>query len=133
MRRILLVPLLAWEVIVFGFVALVMVLFGMTLNAENVRNLAMTALVGPVVALLCLPACRPLPRAAGWFVGSVIGLIVPPLCAWMWAGLLPIPNWTGPFEVKLLGLVLSIPSALGGMAVGGLQARPPRDLAAPGE
>ena len=131
MRRMLLIPLFAWELIVLGFVALVMIMFGMSLNGENVRKLAMTALVGPVVALVCLPACRSLPRAAGWFVGSVIGLIVPPLFAWAWAGLLPIPNWTGPSEVKLVGLVLSIPSALGGMVVGGLQARSPRHLAVP--
>jgi hypothetical protein len=121
--RRLLMSLVAWEFVVLSSLASVMLTFGKTLNAENERKLAMTAVLGLFIALVSWPVCRVLPRIAGWVVGALIGLVAPPLCAWTWAWAFAFPSWTGPFEIKLLGLMLALPSALGGMIVGGLQSR----------
>jgi hypothetical protein len=123
MKKNVLVPLLVWELIVFACIAAVMLTFGKSLNLENERKLGIMAGAGIFVVLLCWPVCSILPRPATWIVGSVVGLVTPPLCAWTWAWLLPFPYWTGPLEIKILSFVLSIPSALAGMVVGGLQAR----------
>jgi hypothetical protein len=123
MKRSLVIPLFAWELVVLGCLTPIMIMFGKSMNPENERKLAMTAGLGLLVVLLCWPICRILPRTVSWPVGAVVGLLTPPLCAWTWAWLLPFPYWTDSFEIKLLGLVLAIPSALGGMIIGGLQAR----------
>ena len=125
MKQRIVFPLLAWQLIVLGILAVIMVSFGKSLNVENEQKLGLVAGLGLIVVLLCWPICRLLPRAAGWIAGAMIGLLAPALCAWTWAWLLPFPWWTDSSEVKLLGIVISLPSALGGMVVGGLQARSP--------
>ena len=120
MKKHFLAPLIAWEAIVLVWIAVVMVVFGKTLNAENVRKLATIAGFGVLVVLICWPICRLLSRTAGWAVGTVIGLPVPPISIW-------ILGWFRPdmlsIETGILGMVLCLPSGLGGMVVGGLQAR----------
>ena len=123
MKRTLVLPLLAWELVVLGCLSVIMFGFGKPMNQENGHHLEIVAGLGLFVVLFCWPICRRLPKAASFFVGAVIGLLAPPLCAWAWAWLLPFPWWTGPAEIKLLGMVLPLPSAIGGMVVGGLQAR----------
>ena len=127
MTRRFLLPLLAWECIVIGWIVVIMLTYKKTLNTENIHKLEMAAGLGILVVPLCFLVCRLLPRTAASAAGLAVGLCVPPLCAWTWSFLLPFPWWTGPFEVKLMGLVLSIPSALGGAFVGFLQARAPRE------
>jgi hypothetical protein len=126
LRTKLVVPLVVWELIVLGCVGLVMSLFGKSLNHESVRSLILAALVGLPVVLLCWASCHLIPRAVALVLGSMIGLIIPPLCAWTWVGLQLFPNWMPHFELKVLGIVLSLPSALGGLVVGGLYGRPNR-------
>ena len=118
-----LLSLAVWEAIVLGCVAIVMLMQRRSLNSENLHKIEFIFVLGILVVLLVWPVCRLVSRRMGSVLGFIIGLAVPPSCAWIWAWRLPFPGWTGPFDIKILAMVLSAPSALGGAAVGAIQSR----------
>jgi hypothetical protein len=123
MKNKLLLSFAAWEVVVLGCVVLVMAAQGRSFNSENLHKIGFVFSLGILVVLVAWPVCRLLSRSAGAAFGFVIGLVVPPLAAWIWALSLPFPWWTGSFDIKILAVVLAIPSAVGGAASGLIQSR----------
>jgi hypothetical protein len=123
MKNRLLLSLVVWEMIVLGCVAMVMLLQRRSLNSENLHKIGFISLLGILVVFLVWPVSRLVLRRAGIVLGLLIGLSVPPLCAWIWVWFFPFPWWTGSFDIKILAMVVSAPSAVGGAAVGAIQSR----------
>jgi len=115
--------LAAWQLVVLGCVAVKMVIHKNSLNAENLHKILIVLLVGLLVVVLSWPICHLVQRGVGGILGFIVGLAVPPLLAWGWALWLPFPWWTGSFDMKILAVVLSIPSGIGGAAAGCLQSK----------
>ena len=139
----LVVPLLAWDAIVGGSIAVMYLLAHQTSVGPEGRAFLIWAFVlGFVVVLLCWPVCRVLHRIPGTLTGLGFGLFIPIIAGWFWGQVVeptrlrdwPNPwslpwglNWGG-LEAWVAGLVLSIPSAIAGAIVGFLQARSPVPL-----
>jgi predicted lysophospholipase L1 biosynthesis ABC-type transport system permease subunit len=121
LKNRLFLSLVVWEAIVLGCVAILMLMQRRSLNSENLHKIGFIFGLGMLVVLLVRPLSRLVSRRTGSVLGFIIGLAVPPLCAWIWAWLLPFPWWTGPFDIKILSVVLSAPSAFGGAVVGAIQ------------
>jgi hypothetical protein len=94
-----------------------------SLNTENLHKILIVFLVGLLVVVLSWPICHLFQRALGGVLGFIVGLAVPPLLAWGWSLWLPFPWWTDSLEMKILAVVLSAPSAIGGAAAGCLQSK----------
>jgi hypothetical protein len=121
--KTLMVPWLAWELIVLGTGVLYSIHRWGTLDTIDQGRLMLVAGLGVIVVLLCWPACRLLTKTTAWLAGGAIGLFAPAACAWTWVWSFPIPWWLSESDLMILGIAMSVPSALGGIAVGLLQAR----------
>jgi Na+/proline symporter len=116
------IPLFVWEALVLGGVVLYMVARKRQLGGEEEPGVIATALLGLLVVLLCWPLCRVLGRIAGMMAGFVVGLATSIAGGWIWSLLATERSFALPYQFVYLGLLLSIPSGIGGAVVGFLQA-----------
>jgi hypothetical protein len=126
LTRRLLIPLIAWTAIVACWILGMHIwLRNMSVGPEEKQVLFFSSIVGCVVVLLCWPFCRVLHRIPSASIGFVMGLAVPIIASWIW-GRLPeySPGLPWSFvEAWSNGLQLAIPSSIGGVVVGILQAK----------
>lgn len=135
MKRRLWLAALVWESIVLAYVAAVIWIRSGRINSENLRVLAEIALAGLIVVLSCWPICRVLQKWVGALTGAAVGLAIPLVLGWM-VGIMANRfqgswgHFITPLESWILGLQISIPSAIAGAIVGFLQAKPSRERSA---
>lgn len=123
------IPLLVWEAIVAGAIALMYAAAHRDyIGPEGKRYLTLAAVLGFVVVLLSWPLCRMLRRLPGTLAGFAIGFVIPIVGGSIW-GLLADQyqsswghSWTS-MDAWFEGVQLSVPSAIAGAIVGLLQAQ----------
>jgi Na+/proline symporter len=121
----LLIPLLVWEALVLGGMMLYMLTRHGAIDDEDMQGLVAIGILGLSVVLICWPICRTMTRISGMMAGFFVGIATSIAGGCIWSLLATEKSFALPYQFIFLGLLLSIPSGIGGAAVGFLQSKHP--------